>query len=66
LGARWRNQFEEVRGLRGYILNRIAALNSGQPLAQERRMFPEAERVAILQYVQERRAKTMHDTLCIR
>ena len=55
MGAKRKDSFEDVHGVRGYIQNRIAALNSGQPLGEERLTLPEAERKAILQYVHERR-----------
>ena len=57
MGAKRKDSFEDVHGVRGYIQNRIAALNSGQPLGEERLTLPEAERKAILQYVHERRGE---------
>jgi integrase/recombinase XerD len=57
VGAKRRAGFEDVHGVRGYIQNRISALNLGQPLGEERFTLPEPVRRAILQYVQERRGE---------
>ena len=55
--GRGRDDFGDVHGVQGYIANRIATLESGEPIGEEPLLLNAPERSAILQFVRSRRGE---------
>ena len=51
------DDFGDVHGVKGYIDNRLAALDSDKPIGEERLLLGAPERTAILQFVRSRRGE---------